>query len=455
MVGAPPRRLTRAQRDTASAAVAACDPANTAAMVAAPAVTPKSDTATACVLVADPKGRKGARLLLGPAGLVGTDLLAVHVEVPQQPKKKPKKPAKLPPPRLLAGVTFGRSGMLDAFAAFRFHQPAVFTLDGDVVASTTILKDAAAPESYGGTIDLDLVHPPTPSQAKQLEADVDASRSELLRAAADQATLTDRARQLLQTHTVAVDDKQLFAMACKVGAEENALVYGCFEQSRIHVLRVDRVDLTDLMSVSLAHEMLHAVYAGLSTNERARVDAMTQAAYAQYGDQHLRDLVAEYEQREPGRTANELHSLLATEVATLPPDLEHHYARWFHNRAQLVANFRVFEDKLEALEDQASNLEQQLDALDAHLKELEPQIEDAGNRADSLGAQIDSLRAQGRIGESNDLVGSQNAAASEANGLLADYRSSVDQYNALVDQYNQLTANYRELYDSVSSVPFR
>jgi flagellar capping protein FliD len=330
----------------------------------------------------------------------------------------------------------------------------VFTVDGNVVGATTILEQAAAPQSYAGSMQFDMVRRPSSDQVRRLKRDVDTSRAETLRAAADQATLTAAGRALLEQHHVSVDDKQRFASSCNVTAEENELVYGCNDHGHIHVLRVDRADVGSLMSVSLAHEMLHAVYASLSRSDRKRVDAMVQAAYEQYGDQHLRDVIAEYEKVEPGSTADELHSLLPTEIGTLPPALERYYAKWFTDRQQIVANYKVLDDKLSALEDQASQIDTQLTGLDAQLKSLDGQIEDAGRRADSLAAQIDSLRAQGRIDESNDLVDPQNAAANEANALVDQYNAMVDQYNALVDHYNQLTANYRELYDSISAVPF-
>ena len=44
-----------------------------------------------------------------------------------------------------------------------------------------------------------------------------------------------------------------------------------------------------------------------------------------------------YARIEPGEHANELHSILGTEVAELSPDLEEYYAKYFTDRASVTA----------------------------------------------------------------------------------------------------------------------
>jgi uncharacterized protein YceH (UPF0502 family) len=55
------------------------------------------------------------------------------------------------------------------------------------------------------------------------------------------------------------------------------------------------------------------------------------------GDAEFQTRMAYYAKNEPGERDNELHSIIGTEVASIGPALEAHYARWLGNREAIVA----------------------------------------------------------------------------------------------------------------------
>jgi chromosome segregation ATPase len=265
--------------------------------------------------------------------------------------------------------------------------------------------------------------------------------------------MTRAARAIVASLTASVDDKSAFAGDCPVQEVPDTVVLGCFGHGTLRVLRVERPDLAPVMTVSMAHEMLHGAYARLTPKKRRRLDTELERVYQSLADPELTEVVDAYREVEPRQHLNELHSLLATQVATLSPRLERHYRRFFRDRQQVVAAFQSYHGVLADLERRHDELRAQLDSLDAQLHDLEARAEAAAGRSRDLAAQIDGLRAQGRIAESNELVGPQNAAAAEANDIVSQGRAVLDQYNAVVDEYNRLVDSAKEIYDSITVDP--
>ena len=187
-------------------------------------------------------------------------------------------------------------------------------------------------------------------------------------------------------------------------------VLGCYRDASIYVLSVTKPELASVVDVTAAHEMLHAVYDGMDATDRAAVDPQLSAFYDASTDPHLKAIVAKYDQHEPGNRANELHSLIGTQITPLTPALDAYYAEFFRDRAPIAAAYNAYVSVFDGLISRYRDLDAQLDTLSARITSLRDQANAAGGEAQRLGSQIDSLRAQGRFGESNSLVPGQNDA---------------------------------------------
>ena len=396
-----------------------------------------NDPAAQCVVADDPLARIASRLLLGPAAAIGTDIAQVHVRRSRHPLHS----------QVTIDVSPARAAQLDSFTAATAGRPVALTIDGRVVAEAIVDPHA------DGSIDLMVVGSPTRGEAVWIEESLYASRAELLREASERATLTTTARALLEMKTTTVEEKAGFATSCPETDEQTVFVFGCFDGDHLHILRIDAPDLDGLMAVSLAHEMLHAAYRSLTEVERMRVDAMTARAFAAITDQHFRALIASYDELEPGQRANELHSLLATEIKVLPADLEEWYANWFSDRQQVVSAYEAFDSTVRPLADRARSLEARYAQIESELNGMEGRYSAAMTRADALTSQIDDLRAQGRIAESNALVSAQNGAVNEVNSIVRRHNALVSEINSIANEHNSVADRYREIFDALSAVP--
>ena len=438
---APKRRATASARSAATVALTACDPARPTAVRSAPDASAHQDPTGTCVVSqSHPASRLHDRYLLGPAAFGGSDVTTVTV------KKRARNEYALE-------MTFDASHAqaLDDFAAAHFQgQPVAVTLDGTTVANFVLGRGEPSFTGMHGALWFEPAAGFSAATARELRATFTQARQEQLVGLVRATTMTHAAREIIASVNSSVDDKSQFADDCPVREVPDTVVLGCFGGGRLRVLRVDRPDLAPVMTVSMAHEMLHGAYEQLNRKERRAIDTELDRVYDSLSDPQLTKLVDSYATIEPGQRHTELHSLLATQVGTLSPRLERYYRRWFADRQQVVAAFQSYNGVLTALEQRHDELQAQLDAINPQIDDLRARAEDAARRSEDLAGQIEALRTQGRISESNDLVGPQNSAASEANELATQVNALADQYNAVVAEYNRLVESANQIYDSIT-----
>ncbi len=197
---------------------------------------------------------------------------------------------------------------------------------------------------------------------------------------------------------------------CQTGG----LSSGCSTRTQIHLLRIDRPDAHDLVYVSAAHEMLHAAYEKLPPDGRIRIDRELEAALPQLDKCRVDTNLGAYADRVGSDRLSELHSVLATEFAVLPPGLQSHFNRYFSNR-QLVVS-----------------------AHDRTLGNREQEICGLRSRLDQLEGQIGSIRRQMQQLRSSDNIPAYNALVPRINALVREHNRAADTHNRRVREYNRL-----------------
>lgn len=419
-----PRDLTRRAEAAGAAAVATCDPARVEAAGKVPSTARADDAASACVVLPVGSPKKSARrALLGPAHLTGADVERVRVRRTagrdQIVVQLTAKAAEAPP--------IGARVDVDGRVVGTFESPTA----GRLVISGPTIHDAAA---------------------DAIADAIDQARAEHLIALADEATMTRTARELLAAASARVVDKPEFVNDCPSPEAASTLVLGCYD-GRIFVLRVDRGDLAPVMTVTAAHEVLHAAFEEMSRSERRRVADELDAFMSTTSNPRIEDLLAEYDRLQPGTRDNEMHSIVGTQVRELPRPLERHYRRFFTNRSAIVDAFDAYQKVFDDLRARYNDLEAEVQEIEGELTGLQSDARAASDEADRLANQIDELRAQGRIDESNQLVEPQNSAASRANSLIAAFNRRVDEYNAKIEEINALAITLNDTYNEISAIP--
>lgn len=227
--------------------------------------------------------------------------------------------------------------------------------------------------------------------------------------------LTQQAKAALYRSHPRVDGKATFNTDCQTKPHE--LELGCYFRNRVYVLSIDNASLAPEMDVVSAHELLHAEWDRMGAGQQKTLGAELEQEYTALNDPSLKQRMAEYAQTEPGQQDNELHSILGTEVANLPPDLERHYAQYFNNRSAIVAAHAAYE---QVFSQQGAQLQSEL-----------VQIRSEKAALANINQEMAGLRESGQIDAYNALVPRQNGLVDDINARIVRYQQGVDDYNAL------------------------
>ena len=248
--------------------------------------------------------------------------------------------------------------------------------------------------------------------------------------------LTGQGEFLFDASQPELNSKDDFNVRCRREDEEIAIL-GCYTEGNIYVYDITEAELDGIRELTAAHELLHAVFARMSDDEKEALKSDLNQVY-QANEQDLSDDLANYGEAEK---YEELYVRAGTEVKDLPIALENHYAKVFKDQDQIVdfyekyiVVFRELEVELTALENEMADLTEQ----------IEQQTTDYERRVNQLNADIISFNSCAEVAgcfkseadfytRRNGLVGEQSALEhlyEEINRLIDDYNAKVEIYNA-------------------------
>ncbi len=234
--------------------------------------------------------------------------------------------------------------------------------------------------------------------------------------------------------------------------EQGSPILGCYtSDDRIYVFNMTNEQLDGMKEVTAAHEMLHAVWQRMGSDEQKKLEGLLTAAYEKSASTELRERMAYYQRNEPDAITNELHSILGTEVANLGSELDTYYGQYFENR-QIILNLHdkynsVYQglygraDELYAtMQTLSDSIESQSAEYDKNVSQLSSDISNFNARANSgdfdSPSQFNNERAQ-LVRRSSQL----EAQRSAINNDIATYGRMYDEYQTIASQIEVLNSS--------------
>lgn len=269
---------------------------------------------------------------------------------------------------------------------------------------------------------------------------------------AQDTTMNNATKRLFYVYHPELQTKELFNQSCS--GSERTIVLGCYvSRQGIYLYDVTDERLKGVIQVTAAHETLHAAYERLGSDERKKVDAMTADAYAQLTDERIKETIAAYRKRDTSVVPNELHSILATEVATLPTDLEHYYERYFTDRAAIVRYSQQYEAEFKSRQEKVVADDARLQTLKSQIETLEASLKKQLSTINSEYARLQSLKSSGQVEKYNAGVAGYNGRVATYNSDVRKLQQLIKDYNALVAERNTLALEENELIKAIDSRP--
>lgn len=259
---------------------------------------------------------------------------------------------------------------------------------------------------------------------------------------AKQADLSNQGKFYFYASRPELSNRQSFNKHCS-NKEGDSVVLGCYTAQRIYVYNITDSRLSGVRATTAAHEMLHAAYERLGDHERQKVNGWLEAQFKSLGgDADLQKQMAGYAKSEPGEEDNELHSILATQITHLSPQLEKYYSQYFTNRQVVVGLFKQYSQVFDGLKAQQDQLVSQLDQLaseinvstasyNASVEQLDSDVSGFNQRANTQGG----FSSEGEFeAQRQALVARQDQLAAQRDGInqqIATYNQKRDQLQAL------------------------
>ncbi|MEP6710187.1 MAG: hypothetical protein ABJA64_00520 [Candidatus Saccharibacteria bacterium] len=245
---------------------------------------------------------------------------------------------------------------------------------------------------------------------------------------AKQANMSDTGMFYFYVSQPQVESNQKFNTECERKEKQSAIL-GCYSDRRIYIFDIQNAQLNGIEEVTAAHEMLHAAWDRMSTDEKVKIEPLLEVAYQKVKTDELSERMDYYARAQPGERTNELHSILGTEFKDLGPELEAHYAKYFINRDGLVTLHDTYKKIFDGIDQQTA-------ALTAQLQ--------------TLGDSIEGLSAtyKNDVGQLNTDIASFNSRAKS--GVFASKDSLNAERSALVARTAQLEANRTDINAKVA-----
>lgn len=276
-----------------------------------------------------------------------------------------------------------------------------------------------------------------------------------IKAVAADAGLTDDAIFTFYATRPALESSAAFNQHCE-RREADSPILGCYAANRIYIYDISDERLNGIEVITAAHELLHAEYDRLPDAERQRLTPLLEAAYVPGDNTKLDARMKYYEKTEPGQTINELHSIVGTEFASIDPELEKYYARFFKDRASLVALHQQVESTFDSLSAEADGLVAQIEAL---ASQINSDSEQYNQDAEALNRAVETFNERAsRTGGFTTQAEFQSARQSLVNqsNALASFRqqiqTNITEYKTLLARLDSINSQADELNQSLDSV---
>lgn len=266
----------------------------------------------------------------------------------------------------------------------------------------------------------------------------------------DSLELTDVGKRILAATQPTLEASTAFNYHCDSHKSDVSLL-GCYADGKIYVYEITKSEIADSNKVTLAHELLHAVWERTNDSEKARITKLLKEVKETNREFFATELASYTEDEQ----LEEVYTRAGTKLRNLPNELEEHYARYFKNRTKIVDYYESYQAPFRKLQDENKELEivimatkseiaKEREAYLAAEAELEVRIEtfnSCANQAGCFHTREDFER------ERSEIIKAQEALELTRKEL----NDKIDKNNARVELFRENQLALGELSNAMNS----
>lgn len=262
--------------------------------------------------------------------------------------------------------------------------------------------------------------------------------------------LTDEAKRIFNASRPSLEERERFNNFCNSHDEQISML-GCYGNSQIYVYNIQNEKLAGITESTMAHELLHAVWARMSEGEREELGASLWQTYQDNQDIFKNTLDIYDEENK----LDELHSRVGTQIAELSGDLENHYAKYFRDQDMIVEYYdsysATFSKASEELENIASEMKVLSDEIDAQTGEYTAKMTVWTDKVSKFNECSNTAGCFETDAEFNRQRYALISEQEDLNALYEEIDQKITEYNDLVDEHNSNVLRAQDLQNSINS----
>lgn len=253
--------------------------------------------------------------------------------------------------------------------------------------------------------------------------------------------LTEGAERILKASRPLVEESESFNEHCNSHDADISLL-GCYADGKIYVYEVTVAEIAAANKVTMAHELLHAIWDRLGFFEKGEVEGWLEEIYASRREW----FDGELETYSDEERLEEIYARAGTKLRDLPEGLERHYAKFFRNRARVVDYYEEYEAPFLALKMEMETLAETIIRvkmeIDVEKVAYEGEVADLDMRIREFNS---CLEVAGCIASVEEAWGRGTTLNQEKEAL----ELTRDRLNEKIMENNERINNYREIQERV------
>lgn len=261
--------------------------------------------------------------------------------------------------------------------------------------------------------------------------------------------LTTRGERVFRGTRAELQDAEAFNNSCERSSEKLYLL-GCYSHNQVFVYNIKDNDLPGIREATLAHELLHAIWSRMSSEEKEAIMPALDSVYEKNED--LRNHLKLYSKTE---YYDELHSIVGSQISSsnMPDVLKKHYAKYFTDPGIPANYYHQYSDKLATIEKRLTELEELMKKKKEDIEERAAKYSIANEQLSQDVLSFNSRNSRGMMTpeefdtERAQLVERQQAMKEEYDAIT----EMRNDYNMYVAEYNKYVAFTSKVYDSMNS----
>ncbi|MBR3368282.1 hypothetical protein IKG45_00620 [Candidatus Saccharibacteria bacterium] len=262
--------------------------------------------------------------------------------------------------------------------------------------------------------------------------------------------LTDKGHRIFFASSPVINTADDFNQNCK-SAGEDVSTLGCYNGQRIYIYNIDSEELKGIKESTAAHELLHAVWQRLSTADRENLIPTLESVYEKSSEDFKKTLKT-YD--ESAKT-EEIYVRSATQIKSLPENLEKHYAEIFEDQDRIVDFYESYIAPFNAIEQETEALHAELDEIMARIEQGRADYDVRSTNFSTAVTEFNDCASVAGCFASNYAFSTRRsellAEQSSLNDLLNSINADIDLYNSKAELYNSKVIHGRELNSIINS----